>query len=89
MIEVVLFHKQDCDLCEQVLAELQSFIQGHGLERQVSLQLKDILDRTEWYDQYSDRIPVVAVNGQVVSHYFLDEPALCEALGIDSGKTDR
>ncbi|MYB34918.1 MAG: hypothetical protein F4X92_07315 [Gammaproteobacteria bacterium] len=86
MIDIVLFHKEDCGLCDQVLAELESFIRDRGLEGQVCLQPRDIMDSTEWYDQYSEQIPVVMVNNQVVCHFFLDESALCQALDIESGQ---
>ena len=86
MIDIVLFHKEDCGLCDQVLAELEAFIRDHGLEKQVCLRLMDILDNTEWYDRYSERIPVVMVNNQIVCHFFLDEPALLRALGMESGR---
>ena len=86
LTDVVLFYKTDCGLCDQVLAELQEFIRNFGLERQVCLQLRDILDKTEWYDQYSERIPVVMVNNQEVCHFFFDKPALCRALGIEQGQ---
>lgn len=82
MIEIALFHKDDCGLCDQVHAELMDFIQRHDLENKIRLQLLDILERSEWYDQYSDRIPVILANNQEICHYFFDEPAVCKALGI-------
>jgi len=80
VIEVVLFYKDDCDLCDLVLAELQKFIQDHRFEKNICLQLRDIIDHPEWYDQYSEQIPVVLVNNQVVCRYFFDESALCRVL---------
>ncbi|MYD76831.1 MAG: hypothetical protein F4093_01850 [Gammaproteobacteria bacterium] len=86
MYELELFYKDDCDLCDRMREELARYFRIHGLENRVAVQLQDIESRTEWYDWYRDHVPVIVIGGEEICHYFLDEQALSEALGIQNGR---
>ncbi len=77
MSAVTLYSKPDCHLCVQareVLIELSSDMAFELLE--VDITTDEALHRA-----YFERIPVVALDGQELFEYFVDEALLRERLG--------
>jgi glutaredoxin len=73
---VTLYSKPDCQLCAQALATLEELRAelGFDLEEQ-DITLDDSLERS-----YFERIPVVALDGEELFDYFVDETVLRERL---------
>lgn len=82
-----MFYKDGCDLCDRMREELACYVQIHSLESRIAVQLRDIESRAEWYDWYRDHVPAIVIDGEEICHYFLDEQALSEALGIQNGRS--
>jgi c-di-GMP-related signal transduction protein len=73
MTQVVVYSRPGCHLCEEALAAIVD-LHGRGYEfelREVDIESEEILLR-----RLLERIPVVEVDGQVVSELILDEAAL-------------
>ncbi|GAC1316162.1 MAG: hypothetical protein NVSMB25_01350 [Thermoleophilaceae bacterium] len=76
MIEVVLYAKPGCHLCEQAHAEVLRARTLRSFElREVDISLDPGLHRL-----YGERIPVVEVAGRVGFEYHVDADALCDLL---------
>ncbi len=73
---VTVYSKSDCHLCEQALRALR------GLQRELVFDLRvcDITREPELHDAYFERIPVIALDGEEMSDYFVDEQILRERL---------
>jgi glutaredoxin len=56
-MQVVLYTRQGCHLCDDALAVLRR----HGL----SPRLIDIDSDTQWREQYNECVPVVEIDGKV------------------------
>jgi glutaredoxin len=78
---VTLYTKPGCHLCEQALEALLRVQAERPFELvQVDITADDALHRA-----YFERIPVVAVDGEHLSDFFLDEHALIERLAQAPG----
>ena len=73
---VTVYSKPDCHLCVDAMTVLRRLQQelGFALE-EVDIMLDDALLRA-----YFERIPVVLLDGQELSEYFVQEEALRERL---------
>jgi glutaredoxin len=60
MIEVVLYSKPDCHLCENVKAQLARLRPSFPFE----LREVNILDDPEDFERYKNDIPVIFMNGR-------------------------
>jgi glutaredoxin len=73
---VVVYSRPDCHLCEEALAALRTLRERLVFELQeVDISKDESLHRT-----YFDRIPVIAVDGEELCEYFLDEARVRERL---------
>ena len=74
---VTLYGREGCKLCDEARARIEAMREG-GAE----LELREVdIDRDdELLARYLELIPVVAVNGDVVSELVLDEDALITRL---------
>jgi len=76
MMEVVLYTKPGCCLCDTVKAQL-----GRLRTRQpFELREVNILEDRAAYGQYHEEIPVVFINGRKAFKYHLDEKAFLRQL---------
>ena len=73
MTTVTLYSRHDCHLCDEARAAILA-IRGQGLR--FELQEIDIESDDELLSRYLERIPVVTVEGEVVSELILDVYAL-------------
>ena len=68
-MEVILYSKPDCCLCDEVKATLERLARKHSFTwREVN-----ILDDPAAFQRFEDEIPVVFVNGEKAFRYHLDE----------------
>ncbi len=76
MSVVTVYSKPDCHLCVEAMAALE------GLRAELGFELceRDITADEELHRTYFERIPVIALDGEELSDYFLDEAVLRERL---------
>lgn len=76
MRTLTLYSKPDCHLCEDALSALQA------LQADVAFELRelDITRDEELHRAYFERIPVVALDGEELCEYFVDEALVRERL---------
>lgn len=73
---ITVYSKPDCHLCVDAMAILEGMREEFGFElREVDITSDDQLHRA-----YFERIPVVLLDGEELSEYFVDESALRERL---------
>ena len=72
MANLTLYSKPDCPLCDEARAAL-----GRVRNRvDFDLEEVDITTRPDLETRYRERIPVIAVDGEEVFDFHVDEPAL-------------
>ena len=74
---VVLYGRPDCHLCDEARAGLER-LRGDGLA--FELEEVDIESDDALFKRFLERIPVIEVDGEVVSELFLDADALRDKL---------
>ena len=76
MLVVTLYGKAGCHLCEEAREVIERVRERHPFElREVDVTLDPNLFR-----EYGERIPVLAVDGEELFEYFVEEAALVERL---------
>jgi glutaredoxin len=76
MSTITVYSRPDCHLCEDAMIALRGLQDELGF----ALQERDI-DRDEALQRaYFERIPVIALDGEELFDYFVDEKALRERL---------
>jgi len=79
MRTVTLYTRPGCHLCDDARAALRHLKARHEFEiDEVNIETDDAL-----HAAYLERIPVICLDGEHVSDYFLDEPTLTARLNID------
>jgi glutaredoxin len=73
---VTVYSKPDCHLCEQAMSELRVLQSELGFE----LCERDITADERLLRAYFERIPVIALEGEELFDYFVDETVLRERL---------
>jgi glutaredoxin len=76
MVTITLYSKPDCHLCADALAALVAL----QAELEFDLEEHDITLDDGLYRSYFERIPVVAIEGEELFDYFVDEAVLRERL---------
>ena len=75
-LDVVVYTKPGCCLCDEVKSQLRALQQTHGFRwREVN-----ILEDPEALAKFKEEIPVVFVNGRKAFKYHLDEKAFLRRL---------
>ena len=77
-MKVVLYGRRDCHLCDaarDVLLRVRA-------ESAFELEERDIESDDDLLRRYLERIPVVAIDGEEVFEFFVDEPELRRRLAI-------
>ncbi len=76
MLEVVLYSKPGCCLCDDVKAQFRKLQHVRAFDwREVN-----ILEDPAVFDKFKDEIPVVFINGQKAFKYHLDEERFLRSL---------
>jgi glutaredoxin len=73
---VTVFSKPDCHLCERAMGDLRRLQD----ELAFTLQERDITADEALHRAYFERIPVIALDGEELCDYFLDEALLRKRL---------
>jgi hypothetical protein len=68
---VAVYSRNGCHLCEVLIEELLSLLDGR-----LAVEVRDIDSRPEWHAKYWSDIPVVEYEGVVVCKHFLDRDAI-------------
>lgn len=71
MIELTLYSRDGCHLCEFMLEELHRL---YGA--QISVTVLDVDSRDDWRQLYGLQVPVLSYRGQVICFGRLDRAAL-------------
>jgi glutaredoxin len=73
---VTLFGKPGCHLCDEARDLVRRVCDDRAVElREIDITLDPTLNR-----EYGERIPVLALNGEELFEYFVDEGVLVERL---------
>jgi hypothetical protein len=76
-VEFIVYSRQECHLCEILLEELELLVRGRA-----RIIVRDVDADPAWIALYSDRVPVVHCDGDVICQYNLDRQAVLEKIGI-------
>ena len=76
MIEVVVYTKPGCCLCDEMKAQLGRMQARYGFE----LREVNILDDPALEEEYREEIPVVFINGRKAFKYHLKEGELARRI---------
>ena len=76
MTEVTLYGKPGCHLCDDARTALQRL----RARLPFTLEEVDITTDDTLHRRYLERIPVIALDGEELFDFFVDEPALAERL---------
>jgi glutaredoxin len=77
--EVIVYHKDDCHLCDAMLEQLH-VLEQQQKPRKFHLNLRNIEDNDQWFSQFREYVPVIVVNDEEVCHYFLNQEEFNTAL---------
>jgi glutaredoxin len=69
MVEVVVYSKPDCSLCDEVKTQLRK-LRGARL---FALREVNIMEDPKIFEKFKEEIPVVFINGKKTSKFRLDE----------------
>ena len=75
MLEIDVFSRRGCHLCEVLIEELLPLVKGRA-----AVSVHDVDTRSEWAAEYGDRVPVVELGGRMLCQYRLDAEAVQQAL---------
>ena len=76
MRTVTLYGRAGCHLCDEARATLQRMRADHGF----ALHEIDIESDDELHARYLERIPVIALDGEELFDFFVDEAGLAARL---------
>lgn len=78
MSELALYSRPGCHLCDDMAAALQPLLDAAGAR----MSIINIDADPQLREQFDWRIPVLALDGEIVCEGRLDEDAVRDALGI-------
>ncbi len=74
-MELIVYSRQDCHLCELLLDELEPLVRGHA-----RIVVRDVDDDPTWRAVYGERVPVVHHDGDDICQYNLDRQAVLDLI---------
>ena len=80
MVEVVVYSKPNCCLCDELKQQLWCL----GTEHRFDLREVNILEDEQVFERFKDQIPVVFINGRKAFKYRLDEKEFLQCLARES-----
>ena len=80
MSTVIVYTHSDCHLCEQALEVLRRLQAEHRFE----LREVDIMDDDALHRAYFERVPVIALDGEELCEFAVDEPLLSARLAASA-----
>jgi hypothetical protein len=78
-LELILYYREQCHLCDAMRKALVVFTRKHP---QVSWDEVDIDRDFELIRRYDARVPVLSYDNKEICHFFFDESALVAALAL-------
>jgi glutaredoxin len=79
---VTLYSRPGCHLCEEALTKLQQARERAPFEiDEINIEADEVL-----HARYLERIPVVAIEGEELFEYFVDEEALIRRILYREGR---
>ena len=81
MIEVLVYSKPGCCLCDEVKEKLKRLRASYAF----NLREVNILEDPEASKKFKEEIPVVFINGKKAFKYYLDEEQFLKKLESDRG----
>ncbi len=72
---IEVYSREGCHLCEVLIEDLLDLTRGRA-----DVRVHDIASRPDWLQKYDIRVPVVELDGAVLSEYSLDRDRVLEAL---------
>jgi hypothetical protein len=73
MLDLVLYGRPSCHLCDEMADELRDFMAG----RPYRLRVENVDSREDWKSRYGTRVPVLATgDGRELCHYHFDKAGL-------------
>ncbi len=85
MTTITLYGRPDCHLCDDARRAIQQVL-ARIRSGAVRLEEVDIESDEALFARYLERIPVVALDGEELFEYFVDEAALERRLNVISGR---
>ena len=76
MITFTVYSRQECHLCEDLLAQLIQLQQANDF----NITEVDVDSSPQLIEQYGSQVPVVTCDDQQLCHYFLDQAAVMQVL---------
>lgn len=81
-MKVTVLVRPGCHLCEDALAELHRYLSSRDPdEPRIEVEQVDIERDDDLHRRYLERIPVIQVDGEIVSELWFEEAAFELALG--------
>jgi len=76
VITFTVYSRQECHLCEDLLAQLIQLQQANDF----NITEVDVDSSPQLIEQYGSQVPVVTCDDQQLCHYFLDQAAVMQVL---------
>ena len=73
---LTLYHREGCGLCDQMLAQITALKSRYTFV----LEVVDIDEDPELQARFNAKVPVLAVDGEILCCHFLDRKALLDQL---------
>jgi len=75
-LNLILYSRSNCPLCEAMEDELRPFIEKYS----ITVKRQYIDNEATLQKLYGDKVPVLALNNEMLCHYFLDTEILLKAI---------
>ena len=75
-LNLILYSRSNCPLCEAMEDELRPFIEKYS----ITVKRQYIDNEAALQKLYGDKVPVLALNNEMLCHYFLDTEILLKAI---------
>ncbi len=77
-MELILFARSNCPLCEAMEDELRPYIQKY----KIVVKRQYIDNNSDLEKSYGSKVPVLVFEGKVLCEYFLNENALLDEINV-------
>jgi hypothetical protein len=71
VVEIVVYSRRGCHLCDDLLLDLEPLCKGRA-----KIIVRDVDSDPAWADRYGTAIPVVCVDNHEICRYHLDREAV-------------
>lgn len=78
MLELIVYSRRGCHLCEDLLLDLEPLCQGRAV-----IAVRDIDTNDEWLSEYDTAVPVLCYKGREICRYHLDRGAVNALLATE------